>query len=31
MAISDRVAVLRKGEYIGCVDTADTDPASSPR
>ena len=28
MAISDRVAVLRKGEYIGCVDTADTDPAS---
>ena len=26
MAISDRVAVLRKGEYIGCVDTAKTDP-----
>lgn len=24
MAISDRVAVLRKGEYIGCVDTAST-------
>ena len=28
MAISDRVAVLRKGEYIGCVDTADTDPSA---
>ena len=26
MEISDRVAVLRKGEYIGEVDTADTDP-----
>ena len=26
MAISDRVAVLRKGEYIGDVDTKDTDP-----
>ena len=26
MAISDRVAVLRKGEYIGDVDTCDTDP-----
>ena len=26
MAISDRVAVLRKGSYIGTVDTADTDP-----
>ena len=25
MAISDRVAVLRKGDYIGCVDTSDTD------
>ena len=24
MSISDRVAVLRKGEYIGCVNTADT-------
>ena len=24
MAISDRVAVLRKGEYIGCVETAKT-------
>ena len=24
MAISDRVAVLRKGAYIGCVDTAQT-------
>ncbi len=23
MAVSDRVAVLRKGEYIGCVDTRD--------
>lgn len=28
MAISDRVAVLRKGEYIGCVDTAKTDEAA---
>ena len=28
MAISDRVAVLRKGEYIGCVDTAKTGPAA---
>ena len=27
MAISDRVAVLRKGEYIGCVDTASTTEA----
>jgi len=26
MAISDRVAVLRKGEYIATVDTRDTDP-----
>ena len=26
MAISDRVAVLRKGEYIGDVATCDTDP-----
>lgn len=24
MAISDRVAVLRKGEYIGCVNTSET-------
>ncbi len=24
MELSDRVAVLRKGEYIGCVNTADT-------
>ena len=28
MEISDRVAVLRKGEYIGCVNTAETDEAS---
>ena len=26
MAISDRVAVLRKGEYVGSVATKDTDP-----
>ncbi|MGN8967175.1 ABC transporter ATP-binding protein [Intestinimonas sp. HCP28S3_D6] len=26
MAISDKVAVLRKGKYIGTVNTADTDP-----
>ena len=26
MAISDQVAVLRKGKYIGTVNTADTDP-----
>ncbi len=26
MAISDRVTVLRKGQYIATVDTADTDP-----
>ncbi|MCR5684567.1 MAG: ABC transporter ATP-binding protein [Lachnospiraceae bacterium] len=26
MAISDRVAVLRKGEYIGCVNTNETSP-----
>ena len=26
MALSDRVAVLRKGKYIGTVNTADTDP-----
>lgn len=26
MEISDRVAVLRKGEYIGCVPTSDTNP-----
>ncbi len=26
MEISDRVAVLRKGEYIGTVNTSDTDP-----
>ena len=26
MEISDKVAVLRKGQYIGTVDTADTDP-----
>ena len=26
MEVSDRVAVLRKGEYIGCVNTCDTDP-----
>lgn len=26
MAISDRVAVLRKGQYIGAVNTADTNP-----
>ena len=26
MAISDRVAVLRKGEYIGTVETKDTNP-----
>lgn len=26
MSVSDRVAVLRKGAYIGTVDTADTDP-----
>ena len=25
MSVSDRVAVLRKGEYIGCVDTCATD------
>lgn len=28
MAISDRVAVLRKGEYIGCVNTAETSEAA---
>ena len=28
MAISDRVAVLRKGEYIGCVDTAKTNESA---
>ena len=27
LAISDRVAILRKGEYIGVVDTAETDQA----
>lgn len=27
MAVSDRVAVLRKGEYIGTVNTAETTPA----
>ena len=26
MEVSDRVAVLRKGEYIGCVNTCDTNP-----
>ena len=26
MEVSDRVAVLRKGRYVGCVDTKDTDP-----
>lgn len=26
MEISDRVAVLRKGEYIGCVPTSETNP-----
>ena len=26
MEISDRVAVLRKGEYIGCVETSQTSP-----
>ena len=26
MAISDRVAILRKGEYIGVVETSETDP-----
>ena len=26
MSVSDRVAVLRKGEYIGSVNTCDTDP-----
>ena len=26
MEISDRVAVLRKGEYVGCIDTCDTNP-----
>ena len=26
MAISDKVAVLRKGKYVGTVNTADTDP-----
>ncbi len=26
MALSDKVAVLRKGQYIGTVNTADTDP-----
>ena len=26
MEVSDRVAVLRKGHYIGCVDTKDTNP-----
>ena len=31
MALSDRVAVLRKGKYIGTVHTADTTPRSSPR
>lgn len=28
LSISDRVAVLRKGEYIGCVDTKDADELS---
>ena len=28
MAISDRVAVLRKGEYIGCVNTGETNEAA---
>lgn len=28
LSISDRVAVLRKGEYIGCVNTADADELS---
>ncbi len=28
MAISDRVAVLRKGEYIGCVNTSETNEVS---
>ena len=31
MAISDQVAVLRKGKYIGTVNTADTNPQASPR
>ena len=26
MALSDKVAVLRKGKYIGTVKTAETDP-----
>ncbi len=26
MEISDRVAVLRKGEYVGCVETSETSP-----
>ena len=26
MSVSDRVAVLRKGEYIGCVSTGETNP-----
>ena len=26
MSVSDRVAVLRKGEYIGCVSTSETNP-----
>ena len=31
MAISDRVAVLRKGKYIGDVTTAETDPQAPDR
>ena len=26
MALSDQVAVLRKGQYIGTVNTSETDP-----
>lgn len=31
MALSDQVAVLRKGRYIGTVNTAETNPRPSPR
>ena len=31
LAISDRVAILRKGEYIGVVNTAETDQAQLTR
>ena len=31
MALSDRVAVLRKGKYIGTVHTADTEPPGADR